>query len=145
MTFASYFARVVSWFLALVALPVWWWLHPRSLLAVIHVNTECIGWVIRQGVEHIPNPQIQRYVRYGLKPGEWFQWGLQKALTQVPLEYRDHVEVLARLRYDPGAWMVVGEVAAVLFLTWLVLRWSKRRRELVKFKRNFHSRKEPSF
>lgn len=145
MTLASYFARVMAWFLAFAALPILWWYYPKALLVVIRLNTALIAWVIQKGVSNIPDPQIERYVRWALKPGEWFQWGLNRALTQVPEVYRDHVEVLARLRYDPGAWMVLGELATVLFTAWLVWCSLRERRKLRQWRRDQLARKEPHF
>ncbi|SRR3989344_3033518 len=122
-----YFARVCSHALTFAALPVVWWYWPKVLLVVIHVNTAAVSWIIHAGITTIPDPQVKRYAELAMKPGEWFSSALSNGLMLVPVSYRSQVEVLARVRYEPGGWMLVAECAAVFLIAWRLLRRRKKR------------------
>ena len=124
--FKFYFARVVARTIVIVAIfPLVWWYEPRALLAVINVNTAGVNMVVRTGISFAPEPW-DHYGKRLLQIGDAAVWTIRKGLNLVPEEHRDRVEVLARVRYELGGWLMVGEFAAVLLGLWL---WRRRQRE----------------
>lgn len=117
-----YFARVVAHFAALMVVPVLWWYAPKSLLVLIKFNTALMNGVVHAGVGLIPDPTVQHIARRVLQVGDTIGRMLKAGLSLVPIEYRDQVEVLARVRYEPGGWMMVGELGLIFFGVWLWLR-----------------------
>ena len=65
-----------------------------------------------------------------LRIGEAAEWMMEKGLRLVSEEYRDQVEVLARVLYEPGGWMTVVEVGMVLFIILVVRRRNRERAKL---------------
>ncbi len=117
-----YFARVMAHFAALMMVPLLWWYAPKSLLFVIKLNTQMMGWVVYTAVGFIPDPTARHYAGKLLQVGDAIGRMLKAGLILVPANYRDQVEVLARVRYEPGGWMMVGELGLIFFVIWLWLR-----------------------
>jgi hypothetical protein len=140
---ANWLRRLVTHLLAYATVPVVWWYFPKVLLVVMHLNIAAVGWVVRTAVDHIPNPDVQQYTRWAMKPGELLSRAVNTGLEFVPEQYRDRVEVLVRLKYDPGAWITVTEIGAVYYLLWIYRRRHRERRTIVVHKR--HQRIEPTF
>lgn len=134
-----YFARVLAHFCALMLVPALWWYTPKVLLAIIRMNTAAMNWVIHLGVGFIPDPTAQHYAIRILQIGDTVSRMLRAGLALVPVEYRDQVEVLARVRYEPGGWLMIGQITTVFFITWLCLR----RRPEKNIRKEMISRIEP--
>ncbi|OGC87001.1 hypothetical protein A3D70_02065 [Candidatus Adlerbacteria bacterium RIFCSPHIGHO2_02_FULL_54_18] len=137
-----YFTRVAAHFAALMVMPLLWWYWSKSLLWVIRWNTWAIGWLIQKGVLLIPDPDARHYATRVLELSDMLGRAIRAGLTLVPIEYRDQVEVLARVRYEPGGWLMVGQLSLILFFVWRLLT---RPRRVRKFRKEPPSylRKEP--
>lgn len=122
-----YFTRVVAHLVTLLTVPTVWWYYPKALLFVIKTNTAAMGWIIHRGVDQIPNPKLRYYISSVLQAGDWLASKLGTALLLVPTEYRDRVEVLARVRYEPGGMLLVAQVLAVVFfILWRLQRLERK-------------------
>ena len=126
-----YFARVMAHFTALMMVPLLWWYAPKSLLFVIKLNTQMMAWVVHAAVGFIPDPTARHYATRLLQVGDAIGRMLKAGLMLVPVQYRDQVEVLARVRYEPGGWMMVGELGLIFFVVWLWLRRRPKEKLLI--------------
>lgn len=141
--FKFYFARVLAHLAALMVVPVLWWYAPKSLLVVIKFNTMVMNEVVHAGVRLIPDPTVQHIAKRVLQVGDTMARMLRAGLSLVPVEYRDQVEVLARVRYEPGGWMMIGELGLIFFGIWLWLRWRRENRIRKEIIRNLEPLLEP--
>ena len=139
-----YFKRVVAHTLVLISIPLTWWFYPHALLQVVSFNTRMVERLILMGIDNIPDP-TRHYVKLALKPGEWLSAGIHKALILVPVNYRDQVEVVIRLKYDPGAWLMLFEATFVVLLAWFLVSWYFDRRKLHRWRKLQSQKREPTF
>jgi hypothetical protein len=142
---AFFVRRTLAHMLVLLSIPFCWWFFPRAMLVVISLNTSMANWMIHKGIENIPDPKIRQKVELVLIPGEWLSKGIHKALVMVPREYRDRVEIIVRLKYDPGAWLMIMEAVPILLIVWRLVSFGFERHKLRRWRKSQDSRREPMF
>lgn len=139
-----YFKRMVAHTLVLISIPLTWWYYPHTLLVVVSYNSHLAILAIRHGIEYIPDP-IKGYVKLAQMPGDWLSKGVHKALILVPMEYRDRVEIVVRIKYDPGAWLMMLEAVFLILLAWRLVSWWFDKRKLRNWRKLQSQRREPTF
>jgi hypothetical protein len=104
-----------------------WYYYPEALNEAIKVSTRVVGWSVRVAAYYAPEP----YNEYGktlLDWGDVTKWIIDRSLSFVPPAHRARVEVLVRLRYEPGAWLVVFFFGSAVVMVWVVTRDRAKKR-----------------